>query len=152
MMEARNWASISKDPSRRIGAVAIIDRNPVASGYNGFPSYIEDKPEFLNNREEKYKRTIHAELNCLINASKKKQSLVGSVLYVYGLPVCENCAIIMIGAGVKEIIYCDINSSGSQWVESGNISKMLFEESGVVYREMSKKDLDIYMNKCYIGL
>ena len=152
MMDARNWASISKDPSRRIGAVAVIDRNPVATGYNGFPSRIEDKEEYLNNREFKYPRTIHAELNCIINASKKLQSLEGSVVYIYGLPACDACALAMIGAGVEKVIYCDLNSEGSAWTEKNRVAFELFEEAGVACVEMFKKDLDIYINKCYSGI
>src|SRR6056300_1257995 len=59
----------SKDPSSKIGAVAVNDEKRIlATGYNGFPRGIADTEERLNNRDEKYPRIIHAEMNVLMNA------------------------------------------------------------------------------------
>ena len=67
---AKCIAKWSKDPSTKIGAVAIGDKGQVLSqGYNGFPRGIEDSPERLHIREEKYKYIVHAEMNCIFNAS-----------------------------------------------------------------------------------
>ena len=65
-IEISQW---SKDPSRKIGAVAVGDNHRVLStGYNGFPQSIEDSPERLNDRNQKYKYVVHAEQNCIYNA------------------------------------------------------------------------------------
>ena len=59
----------SKDPSSQIGAVAVNDqRRVLATGYNGFPRGIADTEDRLNNKDEKYPRIIHAEMNALMNA------------------------------------------------------------------------------------
>jgi len=57
----------SKDPSSQIGAVIVNDeRRILATGYNGFPRGIKDTEERLNDRDEKYPRIVHAEMNALI--------------------------------------------------------------------------------------
>ena len=59
----------SKDPSTRVGAIAVgTSNNQVAWGYNGLPPGIADTPERLENREVKYALTLHAEENALANA------------------------------------------------------------------------------------
>ena len=84
---ARCIASWSKDPSTKIGAVAIgLKGQVLAQGYNGFPRGIEDTYDRLNIREEKYKYIVHAEMNCVFNASLNGVSLYDStilLLYYY---------------------------------------------------------------------
>ena len=64
--EISNW---SKDPSRKIGAVAIDEnRRILSTGYNGFPAGIDDSFDRLNDRDKKYKYVTHAEKNCIYNA------------------------------------------------------------------------------------
>ena len=50
----------SKDPSTKIGAIAVKDKRLVSTGYNGFPRGIQDYDDRWNNREEKYKYVVHA--------------------------------------------------------------------------------------------
>ena len=66
---AREISTWSKDPSRKIGAIAVRDRKILATGYNGFPKGIEDTPCRLNIREIKYQYVVHAEMNCIYNAA-----------------------------------------------------------------------------------
>src|SRR6056300_417538 len=69
MQMAQMVSTWSKDPSSKIGAVAVNDEKRIlATGYNGFPRGIADTEERLNNRDEKYPRIIHAEMNVLMNA------------------------------------------------------------------------------------
>ena len=69
MNMAKMVSTWSKDPSSKIGAVAVNDeRNILATGYNGFPKGIADTEERLNNKDEKYPRIVHAEMNALMNA------------------------------------------------------------------------------------
>ena len=42
---AQEVSSWSKDPSKQIGAVATLDNRIVATGYNGFPSSIDDNAD-----------------------------------------------------------------------------------------------------------
>ena len=61
---AWHFSTWSKDPSRQIGAVAIGEKGEIiAQGYNGFPRGIEDTDERYEDRNEKYKYVVHAEMN-----------------------------------------------------------------------------------------
>ena len=67
---ARHISEWSKDPSTKIGAIAIGDHGQVLSqGYNGFPRGINDDTFRLTVREVKYKYIVHAEMNAIYNAS-----------------------------------------------------------------------------------
>ena len=128
---ARHISTWSKDPSSKIGAVVIGDYGQVLStGYNGFPRNIEDSEERLNNRETKLGLVVHAEMNCIYNASLTGTSLKGASLYCYGLPICSDCAKGIIQAGISEVYVrkIDINKS-ERWKESWIKSKLMFEES-----------------------
>jgi len=99
---AREVATYSKDPSTQLGCVLVSpDREKVVIGYNGFPKMMEDKPEWLNNREEKYSRIIHAEVNAKNNAAC---SLKGWTNYTWPLCSCERCMVQMAGAGIVRFV------------------------------------------------
>ena len=67
---AQEISTWSKDPSKQIGAVAVnSDRRILATGYNGFPKGIEDSPERYIDRTIKYDLVVHAEMNCIYNAT-----------------------------------------------------------------------------------
>ena len=124
----------SKDPSSKIGAVAIGDKGQVlAQGYNGFPRGIKDTDERLNNREEKYKFVVHAEMNCIYNAGYNGVSLDGATMYVTGLPVCSECAKGLIQVGVKRVVMPKVENMPEKWQKSWELSKSMFDECGVKY-------------------
>lgn len=132
---AKHVASWSKDPSRQIGAVAVdpIKRTVLSCGYNGFPRSIADSSERLTNREEKYKYVVHAEMNVIYNASHSGVSLDGADLYVFGLPVCSECAKGIIQVGIKKVFICVEDEIPSIWVDSWERTRSMFEEAGVEY-------------------
>lgn len=132
---AREISSWSKDPSKQIGAVAIGEKGQVlAQGYNGFPRGIEDTDERLNHRQTKYKYVVHAEMNCIYNATYNGVSLNGSTMYIYGLPVCSECAKGLIQVGIKRVVSTPITDATPEtWVESTKLTKEIFEEAGVKY-------------------
>ena len=129
---AQQIASWSKDPSSKIGAIAVGSKGQVlAQGYNGFPRGIEDSEIRFENKELKYKYVVHAEMNLIYNASYNGVSLDGSTVYVTGLPVCSECAKGLIQVGVREVIMPTQEDTTDKWVESFQLSKELFEEAGV---------------------
>ena len=125
----RQW---SKDPSRKIGAIAVRDRKILATGYNGFPKGIEDTAERYNNREIKYQYVVHAEMNCIYNAAENGISLKDSTLYIYGLPVCGDCALGIIQAGVSRVVAIS-GSTPDRWKEAIDKTYEIFKEAEVVY-------------------
>jgi len=82
---AKQISTWSKDPSKKVGAVAVgKNKEILAQGYNGFPRGINDSFTRLHDREEKYKYIVHAEMNVIYNACHNGVSLHGSTIYVYG--------------------------------------------------------------------
>ena len=99
---AMTVSSWSKDPSTKVGAVIVRQDKTVASlGYNGFPRNMPDFDELYANREEKYSRIIHAEINAVLHA---REQLTGYTLYTYPLLPCDRCMVQMMQAGIKRIV------------------------------------------------
>lgn len=130
---AKMISTWSKDPSSKIGAVAVNDeRRILATGYNGFPKGIADTEERLNNKDEKYPRIVHAEMNALMNALYSGVSLKDATLYVYGLPVCPSCSKCVIQAGVKRVVIPTDKTDKGNWQEVWEQQSLpMFKESGV---------------------
>lgn len=129
---ARHIATWSKDPSKQVGSVAVGNVGQIlATGYNGLPRGIADNEERLNNREEKYKLVVHAEINCIYNATHNGVSLKGATLYVWGLPVCCECAKGIIQVGIDKVVIPHYNNVPDKWKESFVDTLKLFNEAGV---------------------
>ena len=129
---AKEIATWSKDPSTQVGAIAVKDRKVLAQGYNGFPKNMKDLEDRYNNREEKYTYIVHAEKNVIYNATYNGVSLKDSTMYVYGLPVCSECAKGIIQTGVKRVVMLEMIVP-EKWRESFKNTKLMFDEAGVKY-------------------
>ena len=131
---AKEISTWSKDPSTQVGAVVIGNNGEVLSqGYNGFPRGIKDTPQRLKDREKKYNLVVHAEMNAIYNASLNGVSLKGSTLYVYGLPICNECAKGVIQVGIDKVIATRPADYNKEWDESIKDAKALFKEAEVEY-------------------
>jgi len=129
---AKSVSTWSKDPSRKIGAIAVRNRKILSTGYNGFPKGIEDTEERYNNRELKYQYVVHAEMNCIYNAAENGISLRDSTLYIYGLPVCGDCALGIIQAGVSRVVALS-EGTPDRWIEAIGKTNEVFLEAGIDY-------------------
>ena len=129
---AKEISTWSKDPSTQVGAIAVKDRKVLAQGYNGFPRNMKDLEDRYNNREEKYTYIVHAEKNVIYNATYNGVSLKYSTMYVYGLPVCAECAKGIIQCGVKRVVMLEMIVP-EKWRESFKNTKLMFDEAGVKY-------------------
>lgn len=138
---AQHISSWSKDPSTKTGCVIVRPDGTIAAvGYNGFPRAIKDNPEFLNNREEKYKRVIHCEMNAILSA---RERLDGYTLYAWPCSSCERCAVHIIQSGIAKVVFPKIEENeelNKRWESQFLLAESLFEEAGVevVYIKMSK--------------
>ena len=95
-------ASWSKDPSTQVGAVLVEqNRRVISVGFNGFPQAMPDTEALYANREEKYSRIIHAEVNALHFAGRLPKF---TTLYTWPLLPCDRCVVQMIQAGVFHFI------------------------------------------------
>ena len=128
---ARQTALWSKDPSSKIGAVAVDNKGHIlCTGYNGFPRGIQDTEERYNNRELKYELVVHAEMNAIFNATYHGVCLDGGTMYVAGLPCCNKCALGIIQTGIKRVVM-DGNPDDPRWHDSWLLSMDLFNEANV---------------------
>ena len=132
---AEHISTWSKDPSRKIGAVAVGEKGQVlAQGYNGFPRGIDDQESMYENKVVKYQHVVHAEMNCIYNATYNGTSLDGATMYIHGLPVCSECAKGIIQVGIKRVVTTEIDDSmPERWVESTQLTKKMFDEAEVRY-------------------
>ena len=133
---AKQVSTWSKDPSKKIGAVVVGSKRQILStGYNGFPRGIEDTGERLNDRDLKYKYVVHAEMNAIYNATYTGTSLDGASMYVYGLPICHECAKGIIQVGIKEV-FIDRKSllDKPNWYDSYLKSKEMFDDVGITIK------------------
>lgn len=128
---AKAVAALSKDPSTKVGAIALNDDGIVlAVGYNGFPRGVDDNPVRYLNRVVKLKFVSHAEQNLVAQAAYAGHSLKGSTVVLSGLYPCSACTKSMIQAGVKRII-TPPSVPSSSWFEDAEISKVMLTEAGL---------------------
>ena len=88
----------SEDPRTRVGCCLLRHDHTVASlGYNGAPSGVEIDWE---NREEKHKRVIHAEINAL-RMIKPGECYMAAVTHT----PCNDCLKSLAAYGIKKVVY-----------------------------------------------
>lgn len=126
--EVATW---SKDPSTKVGCV-IVDadlQRRVGEGFNGFPRFMSDAKELYEDRETKYSRTIHAELNAVLFAKKTE----GCTAYVTH-PPCTNCALVLIQSGVSRVVArTPSRDLLSRWEDSISKAQGFFDEAEVKF-------------------
>ena len=128
---AKLVASWSKDPSTKVGTIAVRNRTVIAQGYNGFPRGIDDNDR-LDNRTVKYMYIVHSEMNAIYNAAENGVSLKGSTIYTVGLPVCHDCAKGLIQVGIKRVVTPEIKTP-ERWLKSLRLTKEMFKEADIVW-------------------
>ena len=127
MALAAHVSTWSKDPSTKVGAVAVgRDRRDVALGYNGFPPGIADMDWRLEDRPTKYKLTQHAERNVLDNA---RFDLGGATIYVTMFP-CSECAKSLVSRRVARVV-CPPAVDREPWSEDAVWTRLLLREAGI---------------------
>ena len=129
---AQEVASWSKDPSTQVGCVLVRNRRVVSTGYNGFPKNISDNLDRLYNREQKYEITVHAEVNAVTTAALHGVSTEGCTAYVTFNP-CSRCAVVLINAGIEEVVVLATNDIPSRWLENFILASKILAEAGVKY-------------------
>lgn len=122
---AEHVATWSKDPSTKVGAVIVdADQRIVSLGYNGFARGIKDNME---ERDHKYMKVIHAEMNAILYA---RESLKGCHIFVTNIP-CSNCMASIIQSGIVSIDYFNPSHSyQARWYYNIRCAKNMLEEAG----------------------
>ena len=99
--------------ARQVGAVAVVDRHLLATGYNGVPLGVPH-PTVCLRRERGLSSgvetflcgCVHAEMNIIAQAAFHGTSLRGATVYCTNQP-CHLCAMLLINAGVQRVVYRD---------------------------------------------
>ena len=126
---AEHVSAWSKDPSTKAGAVITKGKFVVSLGYNGFPAGVEDSEERLNNREVKYKLTLHAEENAILTA---KEDIGDGTVYTYPIQPCSKCTAKLIQKGVKRIVApAPTGDILERWGEDFELSRQMCQEAGI---------------------
>jgi len=140
-MNLQNWdkrflslaefiSSWSKDPSTKVGAIIVDQKNRIVSmGFNGFPTGIQDDNR-LSDREEKYKIIVHGEMNAILFANK---SLENCTLYTFPFMPCPKCAAMIIQTGITKVI--SYTNQNDRWEADFKVSRNLFQEAGIILEE-----------------
>ena len=138
---ARGISSWSKDPSTKVGAIAVVRRKIIAQGYNGFPAGCNDSEEFYNNRETKYARMIHAETNVICNACNSMVGLHRATIYVYGMYPCPECVKLLSQVEIARIVFQLGESHNSdKWKSDFETSKLLMRELHIGYTHYKSRE------------
>ena len=148
MKLAREISTWSKDPSSKIGAVIVNDeRRILATGYNGFPRGIADTEERLNDREQKYPRIVHGEMNALMNALYSGVAVKDATIYVWGLPVCSECTKSVIQSGIKRVVITYPELAPEKWqIQWKEMSKPMYDEAEVSVTYLNHEHWDFENN------
>ena len=136
---ARLIATWSKDPSTRVGAVAVRLNNTIAStGFNGFAPGADDSPHLYADREYKYANVIHAEDNALRRCSDEDST--GGTLYS-SFPCCPSCMAKIAQRGFLRVVMPPLPTEGRdhawirQWQSYVAESKWVAARAGIVVVE-----------------
>jgi dCMP deaminase len=127
---AETVAGWSKDPSTKTGAVIVRpDKTVVSLGYNGFPRRIKDDKKLYENREAKYKRVVHCEMNALISS---RERIEGYTLYTWPFFSCARCVVHFIQAGIDRCVAPKIPEElKERWEKELELAVALCKEANV---------------------
>jgi dCMP deaminase len=122
----------SKDPSTKTGAVIVRpDKSVAAVGFNGFPAGMDDSEELYADRETKYSRTVHCEINAMIHACGPVR---GYTLYTVPFASCDRCAVQMIQAGISRFVFPELaDDKIERWGAALERTVSYFMEMGIPY-------------------
>ena len=88
-----------------VGAVLVKDKRIIATGYNGGVSETDNCNEVGHYMEDGHCiRTVHAEMNALIQCAKEGISTKNTEIYVTHFP-CLNCTKQLLQVGCKRVVY-----------------------------------------------
>ena len=134
------WASCYRQ-GRKIGAVIVLDKRVMTTGYNGAPAGVRtcterceclrDKLGIASGTRHEVCYAVHAEQNAIIQAAKLGIRIDGATLYCTHQP-CILCAKMIVNSGIRRVVY-----------EQGypdNFSQEIFSEAGVTVERWQEEE------------
>lgn len=130
--EVYNVSKKSPDPSTQCGAIIVKNDSVVSSGVNKFPDKIDNDITIYQNREEKYSRILHCEINAIFSAFKNNINIENSTLYTYPFLTCNRCAVHVIEAGITRVVSpkCPPELE-ERWEDSFKKARQYYREAGI---------------------
>ncbi|MBW3001640.1 dCMP deaminase family protein [Candidatus Woesearchaeota archaeon] len=147
MVLAKVAATRSTCLSRPTGAVIVLNKQVLATGYNGsmpgMPNCSDEGKCFRRNlnvpdhEKNDYARNVHAEANAIARAARKGIPIKDATLYVTLFP-CYTCLKLLVAAGIKELIYeLDYETLNK---ERDNHWREEAEKAGLIIRKLELAD------------
>ena len=125
-------------PRMHCGCVLVRDKQILSTGYNGSipgDEHCEDAGCIIVDNH--CVRTIHAEMNAILQCSSHGVSTHDAIAYVTNMP-CTNCAKALITAGIKEIvIFSDYHDT---------LAEEFFKKANVILKRLSMPEKEIEYN------
>ncbi len=115
MSIARLVAGRSTCLRRKVGAILVLDRRILATGYNGAPAglphcgetgCVRERLGVASGERHELCRGIHAEQNAIIQSANYGTGIDGSTIYTTHRP-CSVCAKMIINAGIVRVVTFD---------------------------------------------
>lgn len=130
----------SKDPSSKVGAVIVNQKNRIAgTGYNGFVAGIDESVFSWDRTGEwlqtKYPYVVHAEANAILNSTT--HNLENCRIYSTLFP-CNECAKKIAQKEIKEVIYLSDKHRDQDFYMA---SLKIFETAHIHTRKLSMPSL-----------
>ncbi|MCX6151460.1 MAG: deaminase [Ignavibacteriales bacterium] len=122
-------------PRMHCGCVLVRDKQILSTGYNGsIPGDVHCEDEGCLIVDNHCVRTIHAEMNAILQCSTNGTSTIGATAYITNMP-CTNCSKALIGAQVREIvIFSDYHDT---------MAEDFFRKAGVAIKRLEMPSITI---------
>lgn len=132
----------SKDPSTQTGAVIVRSNKTVAGvGFNGFPQGMPDNPELYANRDVKYSRVVHCEVNATIFGSGP---FTNCTLYTFPFMSCDRCFVQMLQNGIRRFVYPEATEDQKlRWGQAFEKVRAYAAETGAEMVEIPRQELSL---------
>ncbi|RMG10685.1 MAG: deaminase [Planctomycetota bacterium] len=90
---------------QHVGAVIVVERQVVATGYNGSVRGLPHCDDVGHDMVAGHcVRTIHAEMNALAQAARRGVAVGGATIYTTASP-CWACFRVLVNAGITRFVY-----------------------------------------------
>jgi dCMP deaminase len=122
---------------RHVGAVVVLDKRILSTGYNGAPSglrhcaevgCLRDELKVPSGERHELCRGLHAEMNALLQGARHGIRLEGATLYSTFVP-CSLCSKMIINTGIVRVV------GAAPYPDS--FARGMLEEAGVGLIELS---------------
>lgn len=116
---------------RQVGALLVLNKRILSTGYNGAPSglkhcyevgCVREQQSVPSGERHELCRGLHAEQNAIIQAALHGAAISGAVLYCTHYP-CALCAKMLVNANISAVVLAD------NYPDS--LAKEIFKEAGI---------------------